>query len=104
MATSLAGKQLVVAPRRLAVCSRRAASTKANLTKGDLIQEVAKEASMTPKQAQAAVNIMLQTIVNSVAKGEGLLWRFVARVASRCTDSCGCITNWALFAVPQARR
>lgn len=69
-ATHLAGKQLVV-PRRLPAASRRTFATKAtsNVTKSDLIEEVAKKSLLTPKQAQSAVNVLLETIVANVAKG-----------------------------------
>lgn len=68
-ATSFAGQQLFVAPKRAAVVGRHALNTRASMNKSELVKEVAEKAFITQKQAQAAVNVVLDTIVENVAKG-----------------------------------
>lgn len=68
----LVGSSLAAAPRRVVVGQRRAlvtAAKAASVSKADLIKEVAEKGTLTPKQAQAAVNILLETIVTNVSEG-----------------------------------
>lgn len=68
----LVGSSLAAAPRRVVVGQRRTLVTTAkaaSVSKADLIKEVAEKGTLTPKQAQAAVNILLETIVTNVSEG-----------------------------------
>ena len=67
---SFAGTHLAVAPRAVAP---RVLSTaaKASMGKRELVATVKDKSGLTQAQAEAAVNAVLDTVVGTVAKGEG---------------------------------
>lgn len=51
-------------------CNRSFFSTKAEINKSDLIQILRQKENLTAEQAKSAVDGLLETITNAVAKGE----------------------------------
>jgi hypothetical protein len=55
---------------------RASYATRADLSKGDLVQIVAEKANLTKDQSRAAVDGLLDTLVNAVAKGRRFAQNF----------------------------
>ena len=82
-ATRLAGTPLVAAPRPVAP-RQMATAAKASIGKKDLISAVTQKTGLTGKQAEAAVNATLETIVGTVAKGETVPAGLPGRKPAQC--------------------